>query len=659
MPEIITAALSTSVEKPESSALPTDIQYMPPGVHEIHAKRNGNPVTLHVSVNAKTADVLNEFLSDNLAKAKAGTADRPYFDFNHEDREAAAWPLEFFWAGNDPQSGGVRCRLEWSAKGNAAITGKTFRRFSPSFIPDDSGNVVSSDTNMGGLVNRAAFRAIQPLFAKETKDRTQLPTLLNQLRRSGLIPDATAEISTVLVKLNESLSGLLVQTNNTDAQACDLYSDMIDTALGKIDAEWSDEARAASMASRREAGFPGLREGRENRDGIPGTDKVSYEDIDPEKPIKDYTREEYQARLEHFRKKYSPKNKSGSNNKPNGSDNKKYPNAFADSSGGGPNTELRDRLNKIKEIARDPDQELTPDLFNLLFAPEEEFNRAFDLITSAFSPEAREASMAARRAAGWPGLSQRWTRKGPMGDTELKSIVGYMSQAQNEDQRLLQNAEELSMMLQTGEVSPEVLDGFDIRDLRFMFDVRSSFDASPRDEVRGPSSDKAEYEGDELNTERRSASDEISLPLNLDVSEEARASRLAEIAESLDISAQIAGLPKSDGVDLEGFSGVQTYDPEFPTPDLTLDDSDVAGAIADILETIEDRPLLPSILEPHLGTGIDKFGEWRSIPARQSPRETVPYLRNKERNFEKNLSARDILRRAEEQGLYVPEPYQR
>ena len=43
---------------------------------------------------------------------------------------------------------------------------KTFRRFSPTFIPDEQGKVISSETNMGGLVNRAAFKSIQPLFAK-------------------------------------------------------------------------------------------------------------------------------------------------------------------------------------------------------------------------------------------------------------------------------------------------------------------------------------------------------------------------------------------------------------------------------------------------------------------------------------------------------------
>jgi phage I-like protein len=174
MPEAIKAALSTPLSLAHSTTeCPTDIQYMPSGTHRINASRAGKPVALDITVDATTAETLNAFLQAQLTKATEGNDDRPFFDFNHEDREAAAWPTEFYWAGDDPKTGGVRAKVEWSGAGQTAVKEKTFRRFSPTFIPDDQGKVIGSETNMGGLVNRAAFKKIQPLFAKEDSKNTQ------------------------------------------------------------------------------------------------------------------------------------------------------------------------------------------------------------------------------------------------------------------------------------------------------------------------------------------------------------------------------------------------------------------------------------------------------------------------------------------------------
>jgi 23S rRNA (uracil1939-C5)-methyltransferase/tRNA (uracil-5-)-methyltransferase len=95
---------------------------------------------------ARPADERGErvIVRDEDQKGDAeGREDRPFFDFNHEDREASAWPTEFYWAGDDPQSGGVRARLEWSDAGKRAVDGRTFRRFSPTFHLDASGHVTT------------------------------------------------------------------------------------------------------------------------------------------------------------------------------------------------------------------------------------------------------------------------------------------------------------------------------------------------------------------------------------------------------------------------------------------------------------------------------------------------------------------------------------
>jgi phage I-like protein len=173
-PTPLHAAFSNALA--EGSALPADIQYMPPGRHSIRASQGGKPVSVEVAVSASTAAVLQSFLAAKLSAAAEGREDRPFFDFNHEDREASAWPTEFYWAGDDPQTGGVRARVEWSDAGKRAVEGRTFRRFSPTFHLDAAGQVTGSEINMGGLVNRAAFKRIAPLFASAPEDRAPAET---------------------------------------------------------------------------------------------------------------------------------------------------------------------------------------------------------------------------------------------------------------------------------------------------------------------------------------------------------------------------------------------------------------------------------------------------------------------------------------------------
>ncbi len=257
MPDVIKAALTTELAiRDQSSAMleaPKELQYMPPGTHRINASRGGQPVSLDITVDASTADRLNQFLQDQLTKATEGNDDRPFFDFNHEDREAAAWPTEFYWAGEDPITGGVRAKIEWSGAGEKAVKEKTFRRFSPTFVPDEAGHVIGSETNMGGLVNRAAFKTIAPLFAKG--DATQVSGLKshpsNPPQVSGLKshPSNPPQVSGLSLHPSE-----LSKLDESTIQAIETR---LDQTLDLVQA-FSDEARAASERARRALGWPGL-----------------------------------------------------------------------------------------------------------------------------------------------------------------------------------------------------------------------------------------------------------------------------------------------------------------------------------------------------------------------------------------------------------------
>lgn len=182
---------------------------MPPGKHDINGSQDGKPVKKTVVVDAAAAERLQREFRMMFAAAQKGEGDRPYFDFNHDDGPASAWPIEFFWGGDDPQTGGVRAKLEWSGLGKEALAHKTFRRFSPSFFVDAKGEVTGAPVNMGGLVNRAAFRKIAPIWTKQgaesptqepTQEDTPMKSLLAILAKAGFVADANVDEATAITQ---------------------------------------------------------------------------------------------------------------------------------------------------------------------------------------------------------------------------------------------------------------------------------------------------------------------------------------------------------------------------------------------------------------------------------------------------------------------------
>lgn len=244
----------------DSPTAPDDIQYMPPGRHTIRAQRGGKPVTLTVSVDASTAETLQRFLTEHLTAAAEGRDDRPYLDFNHEDREAAAWPVEFFWAGDDPKTGGVRARIEWTDAGRRAVEGRTFRRFSPTFIPDASGRVIGSEINMGGLVNRAAFKRIAALFASTsacpepvervdtTPPSSRMQSLLDKLHSLGLVEASTSEEADVVTQVTRSVTSLKSEISNLKSSVAELEKERTDAIRAKAQQRVIDAVKAGRIA---------------------------------------------------------------------------------------------------------------------------------------------------------------------------------------------------------------------------------------------------------------------------------------------------------------------------------------------------------------------------------------------------------------------------
>ena len=153
---------------------PSEIMWMPPGRHTITASRAGKPVTLDVNVTENGARRVAAQLSEYIAAAQRGIGDHPYYDFNHDDKEASAHPKSFRWGGDDPLQGGIRSPVDWTGTGKQAVLGKDYRRFSPSFYVDKSGEITGIPVNCGGLVNRAAFQRIAPVMSKSAETAAML-----------------------------------------------------------------------------------------------------------------------------------------------------------------------------------------------------------------------------------------------------------------------------------------------------------------------------------------------------------------------------------------------------------------------------------------------------------------------------------------------------
>ena len=139
-----------------------DIQWMPPGAQEPVCFVADEPTPLKFTVKAQHAQAFNAQLQRLRSLAAAGQGDAPFIDFDHEDGRAAGRPTEFYYGGEDPKTGGIRLKGIWTASGKAAVKGPApeFTRFSPEWYFNDDHEPIGIGVNLGGLVNKAAFKTI-------------------------------------------------------------------------------------------------------------------------------------------------------------------------------------------------------------------------------------------------------------------------------------------------------------------------------------------------------------------------------------------------------------------------------------------------------------------------------------------------------------------
>ena len=154
-----------------------NIQWMPPGPQDVTCWVNGAPRRLKFTVKAKHAELFNAQLQKMISSAQAGDGDRPLTDYSHEDRAASSRPKRIEWGGDDPKTGGIRLIGRWTGKAKSAILDEEFDRFSPQWDCDENTvEPVGINANLGGLVNKPAFKSIAKVQANDASGAVQNDT---------------------------------------------------------------------------------------------------------------------------------------------------------------------------------------------------------------------------------------------------------------------------------------------------------------------------------------------------------------------------------------------------------------------------------------------------------------------------------------------------
>lgn len=205
----------------DPGAAPAEIMVFPAGTHTINATQSGRPVTRKVAVGPDTAAAMQAALTAHLAAGEQ----KPYFDFDHDDTKASAWPQSFRWeSGATGKKPGVYATVDWTSSGSTAVLGKDYRSFSPAFHVDAAtpAHVIGAPLNMGGLVNAPAFRAQAPIWAKhETSAATPnnpQSTMTDEEKKQAEAAALAAQTSTEAIQAKETVTALKTKVEALEAK---------------------------------------------------------------------------------------------------------------------------------------------------------------------------------------------------------------------------------------------------------------------------------------------------------------------------------------------------------------------------------------------------------------------------------------------------------
>lgn len=224
------------------------IVFLPEGTHTITASVGGKAKTLTVTVDER---VLASF-SEDLAKRQESNV-RPFAGFDHKPGAASFIPNAFRY---EPGVG-LMLDVEWTSAGRAAIEGRDYSYFSPTFLVSKDGipTGLTARGEVGSLVNDPAFEEIPRIAASHQTENTDMDHLIELgLVEASCAPDQALETAkAALASLRESAA--LVETVEAANMAKKSAEDELAELKSKYDAleaankALSDELAAKASAS--------------------------------------------------------------------------------------------------------------------------------------------------------------------------------------------------------------------------------------------------------------------------------------------------------------------------------------------------------------------------------------------------------------------------
>ena len=175
------------------------IVFLPEGTHQITASVGGKPKTLTVTVDDR---VLASF-SEDLARRQESNV-RPFAGFDHKAGAASFIPQSFRY---EPGVG-LLLDVEWTSAGRAAIEGRDYSYFSPTFLVSKDGIPTGLTTRgeVGSLVNDPAFEEIPRIAASHQTAQIEMDHLIELgLVEASCAPDQALETAkAALASLREA-----------------------------------------------------------------------------------------------------------------------------------------------------------------------------------------------------------------------------------------------------------------------------------------------------------------------------------------------------------------------------------------------------------------------------------------------------------------------
>jgi hypothetical protein len=231
------------------------IVFLPEGTHQITASVGGKPKTLTVTVDDR---VLASF-ADDLARRMESNV-RPFAGFDHKPGAASFIPQAFRY---EPGVG-LMLDVDWTSAGRAAIEGRDYSYFSPTFLVSKDGipTGLTGRGEIGSLVNDPAFEEIPRIAAshQETDPMQHLVEL--GLVEASCAPDQALETAkAALASLREAAAQVetVEAANMAKKSAEDELADMkkrndeLEAAYKSLKDEMATKASAAADAAIEEA----------------------------------------------------------------------------------------------------------------------------------------------------------------------------------------------------------------------------------------------------------------------------------------------------------------------------------------------------------------------------------------------------------------------